>query len=175
MHNIFNPYQIMNDRAKQIIPDSQSVVRCLDPEILEILDSHGTFVLSELLEMLRESSIDTVDKIAPTVFIDKLTNISEEVAQRGYSKEYLAAKVLSFIKNSGFYPNQGNLKISDAFLSGVNCNLLQPDGKGWQKGKLKVCFEFIPEEPDPLATQEKLTETHFSPLDEIRNSLIESN
>jgi KGK domain len=158
----------MTDRSKQIIPDPNAVARCLDPEILEILDSHGTFVISELLEMLRESSVDTVDKIVPTVFIDKLTDISEKVAQRGYSKEYLAAKVISYIKNSGFAPNQGNLKISNAFLSGVNCSLLQPDGKGWQKGKLKLCFEFVPEEPETITTQEKPAETNLSPLDAIR-------
>ena len=31
-----------------------------------------------------------------------------------------------------------------------------------------MCFEFIPEETEPLATQDKLVESHLSPLDEIR-------
>jgi hypothetical protein len=42
----------MNDRFKQIIPDSDAVARCLDPEMLEILDSYSTFILGELLEPL---------------------------------------------------------------------------------------------------------------------------
>ncbi|AFY94288.1 hypothetical protein Cha6605_3281 [Chamaesiphon minutus PCC 6605] len=40
----------MTDRSKQIIPDSQAVIRCLDPEMLEILSSHGTFIISEIIE-----------------------------------------------------------------------------------------------------------------------------
>ncbi len=45
---------------------------------------------------------------------------------------------------------------------------MQPDGRGWQKGKLKICFEFIPEEPESVAMQSKSVETNSSPLDEIR-------
>lgn len=47
-------------------------------------------------------------------------------------------------------------------LEGTSCNLLQPDGKGWQKGKLRLCFEFTPGE------NENLTRIQVSPLDEIR-------
>ena len=50
----------------------------------------------------------------------------------------------------------------------MTCNLLQPDGKGWQKGKLKICFEFTPEEAELVSTQDKPVVTHSSPLDEIR-------
>ena len=63
---------------------------------------------------------------------------------------------------------KNNLKINNVLLSGVNCDLLQLDGKGWQKGKLKICFEFIPEEPELVSTQDKPVATHSSPLDEIR-------
>ncbi|MCY7369099.1 MAG: hypothetical protein LH474_13215, partial [Chamaesiphon sp.] len=56
----------------------------------------------------------------------------------------------------------------DIFEDGLKCNLLQPDGKGWQKGKLKICCEFIPEEPEPIVIQDKPAKTHSSPLDEIR-------
>jgi KGK domain len=57
--------------------------------------------------------------------------------------------------------------VANILTDGTSVSLLQPDGKGWQKGKLKLCFEFIPEE-DPIATQEKPLETQSSPLDEIR-------
>ena len=53
-------------------------------------------------------------------------------------------------------------------MDGTNVRLLQADGKGWQKGKLKICFEFIPEESEPITTQDKPISTQFSPLDEIR-------
>ena len=51
--NIFNHYKIMIDRSKQIIPDSQAVVSCFDPEILKVLDSHGTFTINELLKAIK--------------------------------------------------------------------------------------------------------------------------
>jgi hypothetical protein len=165
----------MNDRSKQIIPDYQSVACCLDPEMLEILDSHGTFVISELLEMLKESRVDSIDFVEKAAFLEKLTSTITGVVQQGHSQQYLMSKVSTFIKGSILDPNKDNLKINNALLSGINCNLLQPDGKGWQKGKLKLCFEFIPEETEPVATQENPTETYPSPLDEIRNSLVESN
>jgi hypothetical protein len=53
-------------------------------------------------------------------------------------------------------------------MDGTYCNLLQPDGNGWQKGQLKICLEFIPEGCDPIVMEEKPIETHSSPLDEIR-------
>jgi KGK domain len=173
--NIFNSSQIMTDRSKQIIPDPNAVARCLDPEMLEILDSHGTFVISELLEMLKETSIDSIDFTERSEFLEKLTNTITGIIQQGHSQQYLMSKVSAFLKGSIFDSKKDNSKINNELLSGINCNLLQPDGKGWQKGKLKICFEFIPEENEPVATQEPPVQTHNSPLDEIRNSLVESN
>ncbi len=51
----------MTDRTKQIIPDSQAVIRCLDPEILEILDSHGTFTINELSQRIDPSINSSID------------------------------------------------------------------------------------------------------------------
>jgi KGK domain len=151
----------MTDRPKQIIPNSQAVARCLDPEILEILGSHGTFLLSELLEMLKGSSVDCIDFTDRVAFIEKLTAIVADTIQQGHSRQYLMNKVSTFVKGSILDPNKNNLKVNNVLLSGVNCDLLQLDGKGWQKGKLKICFEFIPEENNSI-------ETHTSPLDQIR-------
>lgn len=45
---------------------------------------------------------------------------------------------------------------------GVECELLQPGSQEWQKGKLKICIEFI---PDKL--------NHSSELDILRSRMIE--
>jgi hypothetical protein len=158
----------MTDRSKQIIPDSQAVARCLDPEMLEILDSHGTFLLSELLEMLKGSSVDEIDFIERSTFVEKLTSVIITTTQQGHSQQYLMNKISTFIKGSILDLNQENSRITNSLLSGIDCNLLQPDGKGWQKGKLKICFEFTPEEIEPVPNQEKPVESNLSPLDEIR-------
>ncbi|MCY7337148.1 MAG: hypothetical protein LH613_13205 [Chamaesiphon sp.] len=158
----------MTDRSKQIIPDSQSVARCLNPEMLEILGSHGTFVLSELLEMLKGSSVDCIDFTDRVAFIEKLTTIVADTIQQGHSRQYLMNKFSTVVKGSILDPNKNNLKINNVLLDGMTCNLLQADGKGWQKGKLKICFEFIPEESESIVPQPDSVETHSSPLDEIR-------
>jgi KGK domain len=77
-----------------------------------------------------------------------------------------------FIKTIFLETTAGSVKsvksVANILIDGTNISLLQPDGKGWQKGKLKLCFEFIPEEDEPTSTQEKPVESHSSPLDEIR-------
>jgi hypothetical protein len=45
----------MTNQAKQIIPDPQSVVRCLDYEAISALDSHSTFTIEELIEKINQS------------------------------------------------------------------------------------------------------------------------
>lgn len=47
------------------------------------------------------------------------------------------------------------------FEKGVNCLLLKP-GADWQKGKLKISVEFIPDEVD-------------SPLDDIRQAIADDS
>ena len=41
---------------------------------------------------------------------------------------------------------------------GVECQVLQTDGKGWKKGKVRLSLEFVPDEID-------------SPLNELREKL----
>ena len=60
-------------------------------------------------------------------------------------EERLRAKIIQL---------EGNTVLIDP---GVDCELLQPGSQGWQKGKLKICIEFI---------AEKLT--HSSELDDFR-------
>jgi hypothetical protein len=43
--------------------------------------------------------------------------------------------------------------IKQWLAEGTECKLLSPKGGGWQKGKIRICFEFIPDEP-PADTPE---------------------
>jgi hypothetical protein len=168
--NTFNYYyyRIMHNLTNKIIPDPNAVARFIDRETLKALDSSGTFIIGELLEKLKGSSnVDFVDR---SVFIDKLISMIVSIMHSGHSREYLVNKISTFIKGSEIDENKdiSSQIINSALLDGMACTLLQPDGKGWQKGKLKICFEFIPEEPEPVAIQDKPIQTHSSPLDEIR-------
>lgn len=62
----------------------------------------------------------------------------------------------------------GNDERRDAwFADGIECEVLQPNSSGWQKGKVRinVSLEFL---PDPLEGQEPDPEA--SPLDWLRQS-----
>jgi KGK domain len=112
---------------------------------------------------------DINEAIKPLVFslsTDQLNLIHEKIRiDRRYGSS-------NFIKTIFLETTVGSVKsvksVANILIDGTNVSLLQPDGKGWQKGKLKLCFEFIPEEPETTATQEKPTETNPSPLDAIR-------
>jgi hypothetical protein len=55
---------------------------------------------------------------------------------------------------------------------GVPCEVLRVHGDGWQKGKLKLCIEFIPDNPE--AFQQKPSDAwvgQSSPLDDLRSNL----
>jgi len=148
----------MTDRSKQIIPDSQAVAHFVDPEILEILDSHGTFTISELLKKMTKP-------IDPILARKKIDAVFVKFRSSGeYSKE----NYLNDVKNALASQDPNSVTIFSALVDGTSCKLLQPDGKGWQKGTLKLYCEFIPEETDSVVTQYKLVETHQSSLDAIR-------
>jgi KGK domain len=154
----------MTEPSKQIIPNSESVVNFISQDILEILDSHSTFTINELLETIKVSGMDR------TSFRDELKDMILKSTQGGHNKEIVLNKLITFIDgdqiNESRYTSYEMLRKS--LLNNTECSLLQSDGKGWQKGTLKICFEFIPEESDSLSAQEKLVETNSSPLDEIR-------
>lgn len=46
------------------------------------------------------------------------------------------------------------------------CEVLQQDGQGWKKGKIRVRLEFIPDEPE---IEEETQTTDQKTLDEFRN------
>jgi KGK domain len=159
----------MNNQNKQIIPDSQTVARCTDEEIVEILDSHSTFTIAELIEVIKLSGVDR------TSYRHKLVSMIEK---GNLSHTSFQTELVSFIYGDEIKENKYTSYeiLRKALLDGTDCTLLQDDGKGWQKGKLKICFEFIPEDNEDFATiQGDSVRMAESPLDEIRqlaNSLL---
>jgi KGK domain len=141
----------MTDRSKQIIPDTEAVARCFD----------GTFLISDLLANLK------MPADSQKIFINDLRKLHLELKQSGYSREYYLDKIEAFLRENTIAGTK-NETSKNIFEDDIICTLLEPNGKGWQKGKLKLCFEFIPEEIEHTITREKPAETHQSPLDEIR-------
>jgi len=194
----------MADRSKQIIPDPNAVARCLDPKMLELLDSHSTFTINELSQKIAPSvdlSIDcSLEKLLSQEKLD-IIFATAHPSNCDFSKiikdinEAIKPLVLSistdqlnlmhekiridhrygssdFIKTIFLETIAGSVKslksVVNILIDGTKVSLLQPDGKGWQKGNLKLCFEFIPEESESIVAQLDSVETHASPLDEIR-------
>ncbi|WP_066375925.1 MULTISPECIES: KGK domain-containing protein [unclassified Anabaena] len=57
---------------------------------------------------------------------------------------------------------------SQLFDEGLDCYVLAP-GKTWRKGKIRLRFEFLPDESEPKEIQDNNLET--SPLDDLREKL----
>ncbi len=148
----------MTDRSKQIIPDSQAVARFLDKDTITTLDCHATLTIEELLEKTKNS-------VLPELSLSKVSAIYAKARSNG---GYSDNDCFNDLKNAVNRTDTNKLTIINKLIEGAICNLLQPDGKGWQKGKLKLCFQFIPEETEIIEIQEKRLGTNSSPLDEIR-------
>jgi KGK domain len=138
----------MDNQKTKIIVDSQAVIRCLD----------GTFLISDLLEAL------VADQKS---FADQLKALYLKLKAEGANVYSFRDELKAFIEDNPIAENE-EATIIKIFENDVDCNLLQPDSKGWQKGKLKICFQFTPEESESISTDGKSTESSHSPLDEIR-------
>ncbi|BAZ06826.1 KGK domain-containing protein [Calothrix sp. NIES-3974] len=81
-------------------------------------------------------------------------------------KNKLYSNLNEYLVNQFDMKNIANLP--ELFDSGIECELLQTDGGGWQKGKIKIniTLEFIPDQPDVTETA---ANSHLSPLDDLRN------
>jgi hypothetical protein len=135
----------MNNQNKQIIPELQSVVNCLD----------GTSLLSDLLKELKPP----VD--------NQLKTLHREL--KAENNVYLYRDRMEAFINRKIPIENKEMTITELLEDRLDCNLLQPDGKGWQKGKLRICFEFIPEDnEDLIIAQENSVKMPESPLDGIR-------
>jgi hypothetical protein len=188
----------MNNQTTKIIVDSQAVIRCLDTSAAENLGSHTTFTVDELMDKINEKtglkiSLEQANDILQKVrfsasygiprFQREINDVLPEEANAISLQE--AQLIFSNIRTNHQYSSVDFLEefteetALNSFMSGVAVSLLQPGLKGWQKGKLKMCFEFTPEEDEPIVTKEDVFKTIQSPLDEIRqlvnNSPIDQN
>lgn len=96
----------------------------------------------------------------------KITQVLEKM-QETFSDQNLGNLVYPRITISGV----DNRNSANWLEDGVNCEILQPGGKGWQKGKMRlkvnVEVEFIPDEPEAVKPE--------SPLDDLRQKLQKEN
>ncbi|MEH2280207.1 MAG: KGK domain-containing protein [Nostoc sp.] len=60
-------------------------------------------------------------------------------------------------------------KVSDWLVNGLNCKVLLAQGGGWQKGKIRIRFEFVHDKPTP--TKPLISTNSASPLDDLRSHL----
>lgn len=79
---------------------------------------------------------------------------------------YLAAKVYG--ENGAIWKEWSD--------TGVECEVLKMDGYGWQKGKVRISLEFIPDEEEEileanLEEESILPKLPESPLDDLRTQL----
>ncbi len=116
----------MNNLSKQIIPSSQTVARCIDEEIVEILDSHSTFTITELIEIIKLSGVDRASYRRELMNMIQKGNLSHTPFQ---------AELVSFIHGDKIKESKYTSyeMLRKALLDGTDCTLLQDDGKGWQK------------------------------------------
>jgi len=94
-------------------------------------------------------------------------------------KSPIASYIYTSLKEQGIEINPGYIHRSLAtwswFKQGIDCEILRVGSQGWQKGKVKlrVCLEFIPDEPEDCQTDElgKAIENK-SVLDDIRRVIV---
>lgn len=55
--------------------------------------------------------------------------------------------------------------------TGMECEAIGSNSGGWKKGKVRLCLEFIPDEPDP----EPEPKAPESPLDDLRQQVNQLN
>lgn len=66
------------------------------------------------------------------------------------------------------------------FRNGINCEILSPGAKGWQKGKvrIKVTLEFCPDQPEVAEAPDGMVLGNSqleSPLDDVRQMTTKNN
>ena len=82
----------------------------------------------------------------------------------------------SYSKNMAINKKRSIQEIHGWWNEGMNCEVLTCDGKGWQKGQIRLTLEFIPDEPEveeiSVSNQLFLPE---SPLDDLRQMINENS
>jgi nucleoid-associated protein YejK len=75
----------MTSQSNQITPSSQSVVRFEDQVIINMLGSHSTFEVNNLLEIIPKECLD-INK-SSLQFRVELANLVDEIPEKGSSKQ----------------------------------------------------------------------------------------
>jgi len=90
-------------------------------------------------------------------------------ALRQAMQDYILNSLYHQLKGRGLFPTN-----DEWFTTGIDCEILNTDGKGWKKGKvrIKVSLEFQPDEPEIEAIENSNSE---SSLDDIRRKLNQVN
>ncbi|HEY9804511.1 MAG TPA: KGK domain-containing protein [Leptolyngbyaceae cyanobacterium] len=119
---------------------------------------------------LSNCSNDDALSVKDKVF--KIVQVKEAI-KKAFS-EQLAQELYNALNSYGISIDPGGYLVGNKFYrcadnwfdEGIDCEVLQPATKGWQKGKLKlkVTLEFIPDEP--IVEEE-------SPLDDLRRIINE--
>jgi len=94
--------------------------------------------------------------------------------------EYLESKAIKGTSINELIEKRWQNNNRKWFSAGKACQILSVDGKGWQKGKLRIKFtlEFCPDEPEiEEITQSNDLEINQaeSPLDDIRRMMNKDN
>ena len=112
---------------------------------------------------------DSVISLNNIVFkVEKLIEIANKV---------LEEPGISTIKKRLSDLGQGELvvnRFNDWINSGIQAELLRPNGTGWKKGKarIRVMLEFCPDEPDEeKLSSQQADSIEASPLDDIRQNI----
>ncbi|WP_036486751.1 KGK domain-containing protein [Myxosarcina sp. GI1] len=113
---------------------------------------------------LKECSEDDVLEFNSGTY--RIKNIMQKLVS---SKDNLSTQLYNQLNSMGINIIPKNRAFRQWFDGGIDCEILKLGAKNWKKGKvrLKVTFEFIPDEPE-----ENISE---SLLDEIRQTAINNN
>ncbi len=85
--------------------------------------------------------------------LDDVVTVKEDYK---YVISHTTFKVAEFTKRMA--SNWADDKQKKWFYESVDCQVLKPGSKRWQKGRIRITLEFCPDEPE-------------SPLDDIRQQL----
>lgn len=63
------------------------------------------------------------------------------------------------------------------FREGIDCKILKPGAKSWQRGKVRITLEFCPEtlKVEEMPASKSVVSKEGSPLDDIRQIKIEES
>ncbi|MFB6276774.1 MAG: KGK domain-containing protein [Halothece sp.] len=93
---------------------------------------------------------------------DVVSFVGNSIFQKTVQIKEIRKKIDEWLYNH-LQPQTGVNYFSQTF---PNCEVLRQNGKGWKRGRIKVCFEFIPDEPEQV---EEENNSDQGTLDEFRN------